>query len=1515
MKKRMLSILMALVLLFSMVPAQALTTLAAESGATISLGRNYRSVWVVVGDTPYQTDSSGNVVDSSGSAVLFAPGSYTVYYATQGGSSATGSGTVGASDTAISISMSSTRFSSATWENQMRLAKSIYYNASRFDHLDIRVAGSYVMEIGGTSYTATVSNPSAVVNVNGTQAYTGNWTGTTSYEWRKTNIRLNRTDFIEVILTLDLTYTGSDGKITTLEDVVVVYDNVNDLNAFVKAIAICDGVQGLDFTVDVEDIKEVIEDHIVTYQWMVYNEDGTYTELPEGAPIPPVDSSVYATGDDHTVDTLYAPGTSFADYDAGLLYTFHGWDTYSHSSEFNINPQAQGYDEPDTGTIEITNDTWVNGYWTVTALAVAEAYFQLAKVIQVDTDGDGDIDAATISGEDAIQFLLDTAGYDSDGDGSAQARIAYTQIKAAGGAVKVGIYDEAQYGKSFVFTETGADIPGYTRTTTVSLSGSVHTYDDGTTETTAALTWSAADPMKASVVLTSVFGDTAVNLGTLTYTNTYTKIVGEPVDVYPTLNILKTAADTNIDQAGAQFALYNAAGDTVGTYTTNANGVAAIDFTGFAPGTYTLKETAAPAGYYINDTVTTITLTAGTPVEQFIGGEYVQVTTYTATASAPEDSGVFTNTASRIHYYDQPILGSVAISKAFSGLTNTDDVTATVVFHGPVTRDNDGTITDLGQTYTVTLNKDNSFQYTLEDLSLGEYLVRETMATIHGYTWDGGTYAELSETEVYNNIEHRVLTVSEDASALTLSITNGYTQWDAAEFFIRKVSPTGTALGGAEFTLYSDAALTTVVSTQTTDSIGYARFGGFTVPEGDADSIIEYYLKETKAPNGYYLNDTVYRVQVKAVTANGATNYETRIQIQSGTNWVDTSEFDRTNDLLTVTDEPLTGSLVIKKIVQVTNYNEVLPLGLESITVLVTGPNFSQEVTLTPNEDPGKDFTATLTGLALGQYYIREVGGNVPGYSLTTTYAVDGVAMDNAVAVLAETETNRTRIGTQITAAVEITNRYQRNSEEYEIPTSIKVLKVDETGAPLAGAQFKLTRSDGYEVTFTTGANGTVVFDMLSGSIENGIPKDGTFTLEEIAAPDGYVRSEAKWTVTVCEDDGQLRIVLNADKNTFEGYWDWIAGLQNSSWDSDTLTLVVPNTREKNTLTVTKIAEHWLNDEKLANPEIDPQATYSFTLQILDATGAQYETKEFTLKAGASQSFSIPYGYSYTVTEHIPENALFVPEEQTVTGIMGLEDASVSMINRYFFIEENGILTASKIDAETEEPLEGAEYTLYTDEALTDVLATATSDANGSFRFELPLADATYYLVETAAPDGYHLSKSVYTVTGKVITKTDLSGDLPVTFSYLEITADLEQHAQLGPVTRNTAIKEVPISVKKVWVVAQDVTHPGSVDVVLFRNGEAFETVTLSDANNWSYSWTGLTDEYTWTVDEPAVPSPYYKQVTQQDGAYTITNYYSDIPRTGDFASLGLWLGMLALSSGGMIFTGLKLRKKEDGEA
>lgn len=79
------------------------------------------------------------------------------------------------------------------------------------------------------------------------------------------------------------------------------------------------------------------------------------------------------------------------------------------------------------------------------------------------------------------------------------------------------------------------------------------------------------------------------------------------------------------------------------------------------------------------------------------------------------------------------------------------------------------------------------------------------------------------------------------------------------------------------------------------------------------------------------------------------------------------------------------------------------------------------------------------------------------------------------------------------------------------------------------------------------------------------------------------------------------------------------------------------------------------------------------------------------------------------------------------------------------------------------------------------------------------------------------------------------------------------------------------LSVKKVWN-DNGKERPSSVTVQLLKGNEVVETVTLSDSNQWYFTWDDLSCDYEWSVKEINVPSGYTAGYYISDNVTTITN-------------------------------------------
>lgn len=82
----------------------------------------------------------------------------------------------------------------------------------------------------------------------------------------------------------------------------------------------------------------------------------------------------------------------------------------------------------------------------------------------------------------------------------------------------------------------------------------------------------------------------------------------------------------------------------------------------------------------------------------------------------------------------------------------------------------------------------------------------------------------------------------------------------------------------------------------------------------------------------------------------------------------------------------------------------------------------------------------------------------------------------------------------------------------------------------------------------------------------------------------------------------------------------------------------------------------------------------------------------------------------------------------------------------------------------------------------------------------------------------------------------------------------------------------VQYAVRKLWS-GKDDHRPDHITVSLLRDGQVWQTVTLSDANGWKYTWTDLDSSHRWSVVETEVPDGYTVSYTAAGQTITITNH------------------------------------------
>ena len=310
----------------------------------------------------------------------------------------------------------------------------------------------------------------------------------------------------------------------------------------------------------------------------------------------------------------------------------------------------------------------------------------------------------------------------------------------------------------------------------------------------------------------------------------------------------------------------------------------------------------------------------------------------------------------------------------------------------------------------------------------------------------------------------------------------------------------------------------------------------------------------------------------------------------------------------------------------------------------------------------------TLENLPAGDYTVTEDPTSAARDSYNLTINSAG-AEDDKVTV---------SVNNGSTAEAKITNTYTKNmGEEIHNPASFKIVKTDEQGNKLSGAEFTLYNEDGSAVsTQTTDSKGEAVF--------GGFTKAAEYTLKETKAPEGYVATEQSWTVTVKLKDGDPTIQISEDGKFWNKIYNWVVSSDPKDVDG---VLTVTNARQTGSLVITKTVE---NNKKLG-PEAEE---YSFSLTIGN------EKQTFTLKAGESKTIeNIPYGTAYKVLEEVSEDAswnVVSPVGGKSEGTISQEKTTVDFVNRYEYADtaEMVVFSAVKQSSKDGKALAGAEFTV-----------------------------------------------------------------------------------------------------------------------------------------------------------------------------------------------------------------------------
>ena len=285
--------------------------------------------------------------------------------------------------------------------------------------------------------------------------------------------------------------------------------------------------------------------------------------------------------------------------------------------------------------------------------------------------------------------------------------------------------------------------------------------------------------------------------------------------------------------------------------------------------------------------------------------------------------------------------------------------------------------------------------------------------------------------------------------------------------------------------------------------------------------------KDMSLFDGYYVSS-----EITASSSNISTYTVTLSNAPSGTKVVSTSGVEKTTFnagekfIIKVPGSKVTGTeLDIKVTAKATGYvtkaYEYTPVNdtMQPVALIETETqNVSSTITLSIENSKVtiiKVDKSTNQPLAGAKLVVKDSAGNtITGWTSTTnghvirnlkpgTYTVTETSAPKGYKL------NTTPVSFTITASNQnVTVKVYNEPKE----TVVNILKVDnETQKPLAGATLVVRKADGTEVVRFTSTTEPYVLTNL---------EDGTYTVEEIAAPAGYILSSEKKTFTI--DDNHL---------------------------------------------------------------------------------------------------------------------------------------------------------------------------------------------------------------------------------------------------------------------------------------------------------------------------------------------------------------------------------------------------------
>ena len=332
------------------------------------------------------------------------------------------------------------------------------------------------------------------------------------------------------------------------------------------------------------------------------------------------------------------------------------------------------------------------------------------------------------------------------------------------------------------------------------------------------------------------------------------------------------------------------------------------------------------------------------------------------------------------------------------------------------------------------------------------------------------------------------------------------------------------------------------------------------------------------------------------------------------------------------------------------------------------------------------------------------------------------------------------------------------------------------------------------------------------------------------------------------------------------------------------------------TLTAKETGETW---KQTVSEETGWKTVFEELHKEVDGKAITYTVDEGKVPAGYAKTITQVDETTFQITNEFTPITYDPPVKKTVSGDSSQADASDTFTFKFEASTEGAPMPEGGESGSMTATIKAGEEHEFGDMYLTEP---------GTYKYKITEVDE--------GKEGYTYDTTEYELVFEIGTGEDNELTCKLTVNGEEVDPTAQEAYEFEFVNEYRAY--IDVEVEKKWVDADNAaeTRPEEVEVTLYANDEAVETVALSEENEWTYTWEELPfsdedfNEIKYTVKEDNVPEGYKMTSAQSENKVTITNTIKT-PETGDANNMALWLSLFGVSMSGTLAAAyVSLKKK-----